>query len=475
MPTESADSAESTSEATSQPEKTPSDSDEDYKWGRWFSPEHLIPQFNPETYPLDAIGNDPREHASHVPTTIETRYPIEPDRVLAGVFFLILVAIVGAVATGVFASPMSLGTWIVFNAGLWLFVGVYFFTGVSWMRNTIQGLLSKSPPVKHGPESVQVRILTINASDIVQQTVDHLPDELTDRHIIAETEMEIDGADIHVVPEDFECVATNKGRAIEWARRNVPCEKEYVLYLDEDTLVTNFNGLPDADIIQFREWPMKTDSWLAYWAEVLRMGFQLEQVGYADRTIPLYAWGGGIAVRKTVEDEITWDFKTLIEDTVFVWFAVENGASFEVVETKFRNQAPPSLKAMCKQRRRWIVGTIQDEEYLSLPHQLLITVRNVVWAFSPLLLVLSIGMAILQIQTPLGNAFWGVTLFLLGITVLWLVLGIAYYEWSMQAAAAFIFSPIVLLWHATGAVWGFIFPPQKFQVTDKTETSDFSE
>ena len=475
MPAESVDSEESASEDSPQSENTSSASDNHYKWGRWFSPENLIPQFDPDTYPLEGIGEDPREHASRVPTTIETRYPIEPDRVLAVVFFLVLAVVVGAVTTDAFANPMSLEFWAVLNAGLWLFVGLYFLTGVGWIRNTIQGWLSESPTIEHGPESVQVRILTIDAGGIVQQTVDHLPDELTDRHVIAETEIKVEGADVHVVPEDFECVATNKGRAIEWARRNVPCEKEYVLYLDEDTLVTNFIGLPDADIVQFREWPMKTGSWLTYWAEVLRMGFQLEQAGYADRTIPLYAWGGGLAVRKSVEDEVTWDFKTLIEDTVFVWFAVENGASFEVVGTKFRNQAPPSLKAMCRQRRRWIVGTIRDEEYLALPHQLLTTVRNVVWAFSPVLLVLSVVMAVLQIRIPLGDAFWGVTVFLLGITGLWLILGVAYYEWSIQAAVALVFSPLVLFWHAMGAAWGFVSPPERFQVTAKTKTGDSSE
>ncbi|MFP4212042.1 MAG: leucyl/phenylalanyl-tRNA--protein transferase [Alkalispirochaeta sp.] len=85
----------------------------------------------------------------------------------------------------------------------------------------------------YGQEDVQVRILTIGAEAVVQATVDSIPDGVTDVRVVAERDIEIDGATVHVVPEEFECEATHKGRALEWARRNVPCTREFVLYLDE--------------------------------------------------------------------------------------------------------------------------------------------------------------------------------------------------------------------------------------------------
>lgn len=146
---------------------------------------------------------------------------------------------------------------------------------------------------RYGPDDIQVRILTIDEEQVVQATVDSLPDGLTDRHVVAETAIDIDGATVHVVPEDFGCDAVRKGRAIEWARRHVTCDKEYVLYLDEDSLVSSSDGLPDADIVQIQERPRRTGSFFTYLAEIYRVGVQLEQRAFSRFSVPLFAWGGG--------------------------------------------------------------------------------------------------------------------------------------------------------------------------------------
>ncbi|GGK77136.1 hypothetical protein GCM10009067_31940 [Haloarcula sebkhae] len=123
-----------------------------------------------------------------------------------------------------------------------------------------------------GLDDVQVRVLTIGAEDVVQATVDSVPDGVAGIKVIAEQNIEIDGAAVHIVPDSFSCEATNKGRAVEWARRQVDCDAEYVLYLDEDTLVTGLTGLPEADFVQFTEKPIYTGSRLAYLCEVFRVG-----------------------------------------------------------------------------------------------------------------------------------------------------------------------------------------------------------
>ncbi|HET7322952.1 MAG TPA: glycosyltransferase family 2 protein, partial [Halococcus sp.] len=177
------------------------------------------------------------------------------------------------------------------------------------------------PPAEHDPSSVQVRLLTVDSPHIVQKSINAIPETITDRHVIAERPMKIEGATVHVVPDTFECEAIRKGRALEWARQNIPCEKEYILYLDEDSLMTDFSGIPDGDVIQFRERPRRSQSWLSYLAEIFRMGFQIEQRAFPSLSVPLYAWGGGIAVRNELEDRITWERSTMIEDTTFIWNA----------------------------------------------------------------------------------------------------------------------------------------------------------
>lgn len=112
--------------------------------------------------------------------------------------------------------------------------------------------------VAYGYDDIQVRIITIDAAGIVQSTVDAVPDGLADVRVVAEKPISVDGASVHVVPEEFTCTATHKGRALEWARREIPCDKEFVLYLDEDTLMANFEGLPEGDIVQITELPLYT-------------------------------------------------------------------------------------------------------------------------------------------------------------------------------------------------------------------------
>lgn len=129
-----------------------------------------------------------------------------------------------------------------------------------------------------GLDDIQVRVLTIDAEPVVQQTVTALPDALADVRVIAETPMDIDGIQVHVVPGTCECTATNKGRAVEWASRNVDAAEEYLLYLDEDTIVTELTGLPDADFVQFTEKPIYTGSRRTYLCEVFRTGYQFEPV-----------------------------------------------------------------------------------------------------------------------------------------------------------------------------------------------------
>ncbi len=64
-------------------------------------------------------------------------------------------------------------------------------------------------------KDVQIRILTVGAEAVVQGTVNAVPDEVADICVIAEREIHIDGADVHVVPTEFECHAHHKGRALE--------------------------------------------------------------------------------------------------------------------------------------------------------------------------------------------------------------------------------------------------------------------
>ncbi|MFB6070362.1 MAG: glycosyltransferase family 2 protein [Halanaeroarchaeum sp.] len=116
----------------------------------------------------------------------------------------------------------------------------------------------------------------------------------------------------------------------------------------------------DADFIQFTEKPIYTGSRLTYLCDVFRTGHQFEQLGFHRLSYPLYAWGGGFAIRHEIEHELGWDVTTITEDTNLIWRAAkEYDLTYRLVNERFRNQAPPSLQSMFKQRRRLMSGTVK--------------------------------------------------------------------------------------------------------------------
>lgn len=322
----------------------------------------------------------------------------------------------------------------------------------------------------HELADAQVRIITIGAAGVVQRTVDALPEGLTDRRVIAEEPMDIAGATVHVVPDSFDCEATKKGRALEWARRNVPCEKEYVLYLDEDTVVGELSEIPDADVIQFSERPVRTTSLMTYLSEVFRMGYQLEQRAFSKLPIPLYAWGGGIAIRKELEDEVTWNYSTITEDTTFIWKAVKNGElDFETVPVRFYNQAPPSISEMIQQRRRWFSGGMNGLSSLPVGHRLLFLTRSIAWSLTPLypvLVLVSLSMDSLLF----GQYYLVLSISLTAFLYVWALLGIAYTRESVRIGVALVvLTPLIAIIHSLGASFGLIAPVSDFDATEKVD------
>ncbi|WP_049898815.1 glycosyltransferase family 2 protein [Halococcus agarilyticus] len=329
------------------------------------------------------------------------------------------------------------------------------------------------PEPEYGPGDVQARFLTVDSEQIVQESVNALPAAITDRHVIAEQPMDIDGATVHVVPESFECAAIRKGRALEWARRHVACEKEYVLFLDEDSLVTGFDGVPDADVVQFRERPRRSGSWLTYLAEVFRLGFQVEQRAFPSLSVPLYAWGGGIAIRAELEGWIGWDRKTMIEDTTFVWsVAADEGVEldFALARATFDTQAPPTIRAMIGQRSRWIAGSQAERGLLSRLYRTLTTVRNLAWAFSPAVPLLTFVPLFVPGTIAFELAFQVLSVAVFAFVIVWSILGVRYYGESPSVGAALlVLTPIVSILHSLGAFAGLVVPPTDFAVTQKVE------
>lgn len=386
------------------------------------------------------------------------------------------------------AHPEVFVSFVLWQLALLYAVPVVFWDfelAVLWIRNW-QNRRAGDREVEWELDAVQARIVTIDNAAVVQRTVDSLPDALTDVVVVAERPISVRGAEVLVVPSEFTCAATNKGRAVEWARRFHSTEREYTLYLDEDTDASALTGLTsNADIIQFRERPTRTGGLIPYLSEIHRIGFNTEQRSFPFFRLPFYAWGGGIAIRSSLEDAVTWDTPTIVEDSVFAWRAIlEHGATLEVSDSYLANQAPPSVWAMIKQRRRWLTGTRQRNDMLPFQYRLIYDVRDLGWAlstFGPVLWALSaasylgfVELSLLPVFFP--EAYIALTLTLLGHVYAWSVIGLVMYRPPLVVwVVLLLFTPVIVTVHSAGALYGLVRPARTFAVTRKVVTGDESD
>lgn len=367
--------------------------------------------------------------------------------------------------------------WTAIALVFWVTLLLYGFSSVWWLLEVT--VLSRNWRADNeseiGLDNIQVRILTYNSPSTVQVTVNSVPDRIAETKVIAEAEMNIDGADVHVVPDEFESQAQKKGRAIEWARQHVACDQEYILYLDEDSIMVNFEGLPAADLIQISEHPLRTGSWLVYLCEVFRVGYQREQRAFHRMAYPLYAWGGAVAVRHELENQVTWDVPTITEDTTYIWRAAryidQQGGRFEyrLVNRRFRNQAPPSLREMFNQRRRWMSGTLRDMYRLPRRYLPLQFARIITWTLSPVIPLLAVLAFLYPELVPQHGLYQVASVALFGMLFVYMTAGlIEYRKYPEQWPVYLVLTPVIVALHAVGAFWGLLRPATDFKITEKT-------
>jgi len=360
---------------------------------------------------------------------------------------------------------------------LWVILLIFLAATLFWIAEIVFFRQQETKPIKYQLEDIQVRILTIGGERVVQQTVNSLPSHIRTVKVISEKDIDIEGADVYVVPENFTCKATRKGRAIEWARREVDCQVPFILYLDEDTIVNEFHGLPDSDIVQLSERPIRSGGIFPYLAEIFRSGFQIEMETFPNFRYPLYAWGGGIAVKTELEDKITWNVNSVTEDTNFIWRAFQNDdVEMAFLNVKLMNQAPPTVRELIHQRRRWISGAIKDRNLLPFRYRVLSLLRNTAWGLvflSPLLLI-PVIFSVEQLFYP--RVYTGVMIFQIFGLFGWGVIGYKYYDERLRILILLLLTlPLTAVFHSAGAFWALMKPTQNFRVTQKVEPEDIDD
>jgi len=260
-----------------------------------------------------------------------------------------------------------------------------------------------SDVVKRGIESVHASCKEISFSDYSICVVTEDPRDLS----------YVSGARVIVVPKDYKTKngAIRKARALQYAveRRRIEGDVngKWIFHMDEESVVTAQTLLSLLAFIRedkglIAEGPiayplkMNRSNRLTFLAESVRPFQCYDCVSHMIHPPPMYMHGSNLLVRSDVEDTVAWDNgASVAEDQLFgVKVHEKFGNIFGWHGGMLLEQPPLNLIDHFKQRRRWVIGTLQNLKYLPRRLRARIYLRSATYWLGFLSALASIGMYI---------------------------------------------------------------------------------
>src|SRR5581483_9181756 len=230
---------------------------------------------------------------------------------------------------------------------------------------------TKTPVVKRGIFSI---INSAHQVNFYNYQISVVTDDSQD----AKT-LESEKCEVVVVDKEFHTNAIKKGRALQYAvehRRlsGKNTSKHWIFHMDDESYVTPQTVLALLKFIREKKgvasegpifYPLKFESAnrLTAIAESIRPYACYDCVSQMTNPPPLHMHGSNLLVRSDIEDDIGWQFgPTLAEDQMFGFKVYEKygQGSMGWHGGILLEQPPLNLKDHFFQRRRWVLGTLQN-------------------------------------------------------------------------------------------------------------------
>ncbi|MGH9992175.1 MAG: glycosyltransferase family 2 protein [Nitrososphaera sp.] len=230
---------------------------------------------------------------------------------------------------------------------------------------------TKTPVVKRGIASVIDSARAVGYDDY---EISITTDDPADRDTLRK-----DACEVILVEKSFKTSAIKKGRALQYAverrrktRKNT--SKYWIFHMDDESYVTPQTVLALLKFIRQGRglasegpifYPLKFElaNRLTAIAESIRPYSCYDCVSQMTNPPPLHMHGSNLLARSDVEDAVGWDFgPTLAEDQLFGYKIYEKyGASAMGWHGGMLLEQPPlTVKDHFFQRRRWVIGTLQN-------------------------------------------------------------------------------------------------------------------
>ena len=291
-----------------------------------------------------------------------------------------------------------------------------------WLRNKGIYFNKNLARVKNDPFIIfQIMTRSAISSDVVKRGIEsiHASCKKISYHeysiyVVTEDPRDIpyvSSAKVLLVPRDYQTEkrAIRKARALQYAvdyRRGVgEVAGKWLFHMDEESMVTPQTILSLLAFIREQKgliaegpisYPMKIDqaNRLTFLAESVRPFQCYDCVSHMIHPPPMYMHGSNLLVNAEVEDKVSWDHgETVAEDQLFGIKAHEKfGEIFGWHGGMLLEQAPLKLVDHFKQRRRWVIGTLQNLKYLPTKMKVRIYLRSATYWLGFLSALASIGM-----------------------------------------------------------------------------------
>jgi beta-1,4-mannosyltransferase len=230
---------------------------------------------------------------------------------------------------------------------------------------------TKTPVVKRGIDSI------INSSKKINYNnyqISIITDDPKDKATLNDMNCEV-----ILVDKKFTAFAIKKARALQYAveyrrktRKNIA--KYWIFHMDDESYVTNQTIISLLKFIREGKgiasegpifYPLKFESAnrLTAIAESIRPFTCYDCVSQMTNPPPLHMHGSNLLVRSDIEDSIGWNFgPTLAEDQIFGYKIYEKYGSKSMGWHGgiLLEQPPLNIKDHFMQRRRWVLGSLQN-------------------------------------------------------------------------------------------------------------------